>query len=275
MSRDRALALAAATANCPEAKQRRLSVLGLIRQLVTPGPFQGVAREPPYTPAELFAKACGDPSGAEYWSHWLDYGEPEHQATLLAAHLAVELMPSIGDGLPEEAAHRVRNSLFAGKRAEWAEVLAALAKEMPTASFRDRLVSTCRHRERRHLVPQELRPFLADDTLAAPAGAALALSGAAPIVALGEIDRESTSHMPVVSQAGGRKNVSERELLDFLASQPPHAKQSELHARAVDEFKPLAVPRALFRAAAKQIPNRRRPGENDRVIRAKKDNAPR
>ena len=132
--------------------QRRITVLGQVRQLVTPVREENRnfrLPRPSVRISDIFAAYYGDPSGAEYWADWLDYGENEHLARLLAAHLAAEANEGDDDSgkLGEEAAEKVRVNRYGASSELAKKLFKELLTEFPQGSFRERVKAIAAHRE--------------------------------------------------------------------------------------------------------------------------------
>ena len=149
LTRERLLGMAKAAATF-EPPQRRVAVLGLVRQLVTGVPDENFnLRLPPplVQVAEIFTEAYGDPTGAAYWENCLDYGEIELLPRLLAAHLAAEANEGDDDSeakLGQAAAEEIRTKRYGAKLANCRELLS----EFPHGDFRERVKAIAGHREK-------------------------------------------------------------------------------------------------------------------------------
>jgi hypothetical protein len=175
LTRERLLGMTKAAGNERDLRQRRFTVFGLVRQLVTGAPDENLKLRLPCPPArvsEIFAAAYeGDATGAAYWANCLDYGEIEILPRLLAAHLAAEANEADDDSavnLGEEAAEEIRVCRYGAKLMRCQELL----REFPQGNFRERVKVIAGHRERVHLLPESLRNFLAQEATRAEAAIA-------------------------------------------------------------------------------------------------------
>ena len=92
----------------------------MVRQLVTPVldrelrlrlPLHRQLPPPQARISDVIDAYYVDPSGAEYWANWRDYGEDKFLPQLIANHLAVEEVES-GDDEATEEAERKRLALM-------------------------------------------------------------------------------------------------------------------------------------------------------------------